>query len=522
MVEIILFFASLAVIIIAGILLNKLRPIVVNERRMKGFYPMSIVALAWIAASAVYILSAPEYFAYTYITRVSFSIVVPYLTFWFVLHFIESPLVRSKATKIFLIAAPAIDLIALLTTPLHKLYFLNLDYPVYPETKLPMGFLFWFHVALIAASVLFFFILLYRYIIKNFRRYPLLIVAGVGILIPFLLNIAFTVEVFGLKYDLSPIGYFVTIMLYMYFTYATYVRNFNATYFRDTMAAITRSPILYAGNFEDAAIMIAEEGCRALNVQCIAVWEFSNDMKQLKRTVSYDTLTKKVASQTIINIANSPKYKERIMAEQFFVVNDIAIPNDLSGSTRDYNPSLCAFIDAPIRIGGEFYGIIRVEQHRCMAYPERREWTSIEQNLTTSLAGFLTVALENVEHKRLEAAVDDANKLLTAVNQAAALLLTTKDDEDAEKNILSCMELVGRANKVDRVHIWKYEYIDGRLHYVCFNTWSKLGDNDTLFKGYKRAFDEGPKWNEHLADGTIISGPISMLPAEDYEFVKSF
>jgi len=128
----------------------------------------------------------------------------------------------------------------------------------------------------------------------------------------------------------------------------------------------------------------------------------------------------------------------------------------------------------------------------------------------------------NVEHKRLVAAVDDANKLLTAVNQAAALLLTTRDEEDAANNLLTCIELVGRANKVDRVHIWKYEYIDSKLHYICFNTWSNLGENDTLFVGYKRAFDEGPKWNEYLADGTVISGPISKLPPEDYEFVKRF
>ena len=78
MVEFILFIVALTVIIVTGFLLFRLRSVVADERRMNGFYPMSVMALVWITASTIDLLSAPDFFAYTYVTKVAFSIIVPY------------------------------------------------------------------------------------------------------------------------------------------------------------------------------------------------------------------------------------------------------------------------------------------------------------------------------------------------------------------------------------------------------------------------------------------------------------
>jgi len=522
MTNMILFSISVIVIIAVGYFLYKLRPVVVDERRTRGFYPMSVIGIAWLTVAAVEYLAAPQHLAYIYVIKTFFVIAATYMAFWFGLNFMESKYLKSRAVKVYLIAAPSLDILMMITSPLHRLYFVNFDRLTGPGNTPETGGLYWLHFLLIIIGVIYFYLQLYRYIKANYSSYPLLIATGIGTLSPVLLRVAFIIETPGFKYDLSPIAYIVVYTLFIYVAYAANIRNFNSTYFRNTMAKITKSPTLYGGVFEEAAVMIAKEGCEALNVQCIVIWEFSENLKQLKRSIAYDTVTRKIADQTRMNLSNSSEYVDLIMSEQVFVVNDISIPNALSGSLRDYNPSLCAYMDAPVRVSGELYGIIRVEQHRCEAYPERREWTSKEQNLVASLASFMTVALENVGRKRLEAAVDEANKLLLAVNQAAAMLLTTKDDEDVESNIHSCMELVGQACKVDRVNIWKYEYINDILHYVCFLSWSKSGEDDTLMEGYKRAYNEGPQWNKLLAAGTCISGPIYKLPQEDYEFIKKF
>ena len=522
MVDLILFIISISVIIATGIILFKMRPVVINERRMRGFFPMSVIALAWMTASIVNQMSAPEFFSYTYVIKMVFIIIVPYFAFWFVLNFTESHLSKSLIMRIYLISIPLLDIIMLVTTPLHRLYFENLDRPVLPATTPPTNFLFWLHVITITIGVMYFYSLLFRYIMRNFRQNPLLLITGFGILIPFLLNLVHIFNLFNIGYDLSPIGYFFTITLFAFFSYASRIRNYNPTYVRDTMAAISRSPVLYAGSFDDAVVMIAKEGCQALHVQCIGIWKFSDDLNTLKKSISYDTRSIKSMVQDSINLWDCNTYKDLITSEQVFIVNDISSPNALSSSIRDYNQGLCAYMDAPIRVGGELYGIIRIEQHRCAAYPQMREWTSEEQNFTSSLASFVTVALENNERKRLEAEVEGANKRLWAVNQAATTLLTTKDDENIETNLMTSMELVGRANNLDRVHIWKNETLDGKLHHICQYIWhgEGVGSLKTAYKGSLFAFDEGPKWGETLMRNESISGPLSKRPVQEQEFVK--
>ncbi|MCL2820471.1 MAG: ATP-binding protein [Oscillospiraceae bacterium] len=651
----ILFYISIAIIPTASIFLYKLRPIVANERRMRGFYPMCVAALAWIAVSTANIFAAPAYFAFTYPAKISLSIIVTFLTFWFILNYIESKLVVSKSMRAFLVFMPAFTIVLLLTTNLHGLFFMNMDYPVAPRIIPQTGFIFWLHYVVLSSLIVYFYIELVTYITKNLRRYPFLIITGIAIIIPYILNLFYIFGLFGAAYDLSPIGYFFTIIPFVYLSYTTYVQNLHTSHFRDTMTAITSSPILYAGVFDDAADLISEEGCKAIDVQSIVVMKFSDDMSTLTRVNTYDTRSQKVLGQSKINLKGNSTYLKLINTKQIFVVDDISVPNALSSSTRDYNPTLCAYMDAPVRVGGELYGILRVEQHRCQAYPEKREWGEKEQNFIAILANFISVALENTDRHRLEAEIDEANKrtmlmldssplctilwdkdlnlvdcneaavrlfglkdkkelfasfletcspelqpdgersnekaghyynlaleeghaifeymhripadgsemptevtiirasydsgdviiaytrdlrehnkmmdglskrdkLLMAVNQAAAMLLTTKDGEDVDENLMASMELVGRANNVDRVHIWKNEAIDGKLYHVCsYNWYNEIGaEKKEMFKDYKLDFDEGPRWHEKLIKGESISGPLSEMSVVEQEFVKPY
>jgi len=412
MIDTTLFFVSIAVIIAIGYILYKIRPVVVNERRMRGFFLMSIAVMAWIAVAAVALLASPEYYSVAYSTKVAFAIIVTYLAFWFILNFTESKYLTSRVVKIYLVSAASIDLLSLFTTSLHKLYFVNLDYPETTNVP-PTSILFWINLAIRIIGVLFFFLQLYKYIVAHFRHYPLLIALGVGVVIPFALNIMYVFNAYGLNRDISPLGYFFTIILFAFFSYSSLVRNYSSTYYRDSMATITKSPVLYSGPLEDAIAMIANEGCKAIDVQCITIWKFSDDMSYITKTMTFSTGVRESATQNIINLSNSPLYKKAIETEQIFIVNDISMMNALSGATRDYNPSLCAYMDSPIRVGGELFGIIRIEQHRCQTYPERREWTTMEQSYIATLASFVSVALENTERHRLEDAIVEANKRTT-------------------------------------------------------------------------------------------------------------
>ena len=523
----VLFVASISIIIVTGFILYKLRPFFADERRMDGFYPLSVAVLAWITAEIVKQLSAPEYFAFTYVISVAFITVMPYFSFWFILNFTESKFRKSKALKIFLLSAPALDILLLSTTGLHGLYYRNLDIPIPPSTIPPTNVLFWIHIGLMAVIVIICYLMLSRFIIKNYSRHPLLIITGIGALIPFLLNIVYTFNLFDMSYDLSPIGYFFTIMLFAFFSYSSKIRNFNPVYYSSTLAEITKSPILYAGNIEEASFLVAEEGCKALDVQCISIWKLSDDEKFLNKIMAYEADYKndiKSCLRESISMEENVEYRDVLFSERVFAISDIRAEDNSDAQPIEDEPSLCAYMDAPIRVGGKLFGVICIEQHRCPSYPERREWTAKEQAFASSLSDLMAFAVENSERHRLEEIVQKTNERMMAVNHAAALLLTTKDNEDVEAKILASMDLVGKANNVDRVHVWKNETIDGTDYHVCIYSWfNEVGKKTkNVFKGYKYAFDEGPQWGDELSKGKSISGPISNRPSMDRRFLKKF
>jgi len=506
-------------------MLYKLRPVFVDEPRMNGFYPMSVMTLAWISVATVELLSTPEYYELLILTKIFYVTVVAYMTFWFILNFIESRLIHSRIMKISLIVIPAIDIIALLTNPFHHLYITDVSAPVSPNTAAPTGILFTIHVSLIALGVLFFYTIFIRYIFRNYRRYPLLFITGVAVLIPFLLNVAHVYGLFGLRYDFSPIGYFLTIVLFAYYSYTTRVRYYNPTYFSNTLSRITKSPVLYGGNLDDTFRMIAEEGCKALNVQCITIWKFSDDMRFLNKLLVYEASETSTMKQNTIDMEKYPVYRDLIMLQREFAVEDVkAMKNPLATSIGSEETTLCAYLDAPIRAGGKTYGVISIEQHRCKSYPERRGWNSKERNFTSSLADFMSFAVESAQRKRLEAAVEYRDKLLEAVNQAASVLLTTDEKTNISDTLNKSMELIGSSIGADRVQLWRNETIDGELHYVLYFQWlSELGNQKADVPIGKRIpYSRIPEWKDTLLNGKHINGPISGVSPIVQELYKEY
>jgi len=399
-VKIVLFFVSLIVIFTTSVLIYKQRLGDAGDRRMAGFYPLCIVTLFWTALDAVKLFSAHEYFAFVFVPKVFVACIVPYICFWFILNFTESKLVKSRLIKSLMITIPALNNLLLFTNPLHRLYFANFDYPD-PSTGTipPAGPFFWVNIAFITIGFLFFYSILFRYVIKNFRRYPFLVITGIGLLVPFLLYIAFAIKLFGLVYDLSPIGFFCTIVLFSYFSYAHRTSKYRQELFNNTLLRITKSPMLSAGNIDEAAEMIAQEGCNAIGANFVGIWKIDGVI--IKNVMLYDLKNGICRPQSEIDISNCPGYIEMLLNERRVVINDIKVPNVFSPIIEHYDPNVCALLDTPIRVNGKLTGIVCVEQHRCEAFPERREWTIEEQNFASSLADLMTIATESAERRAL-------------------------------------------------------------------------------------------------------------------------
>ena len=399
-VKIALFFVSTIVVFLTSILIYRQRLGDTGDRRMRGFYSLCIITLVWIVLDIVKLFAAREYFAYTFVAKVFVACIVPYITFWFILNFTESKLAQSGLIKFILIAIPSLDNLMLVTNPLHKFYFTNFNVPD-PSmgTMPPAGPVFWIHIALITAGVLFFYTILFRYIIRNFRRYPFLIISGIGAVLPFLLNIAFALNLFGITYDFSPIGFFCTIVLFSYFSYSSRARNYRPKIFSDALVRISKSPKLSAGNIDEAAQMIVKEGCIAIGAHHIGIWKLNGTI--LKNTVNYEMKNDKFGLLNDIDLSACPGYIEMLLNERRVVINDVRIPNVFTPILENYNSDICALLDTPVRVNGKLTGVVCVEQSRCDAFPEKREWTIEEQNFASSLADLMTIAIESAERYNL-------------------------------------------------------------------------------------------------------------------------
>jgi len=165
----------------------------------------------------------------------------------------------------------------------------------------------------------------------------------------------------------------------------------------NVLGRITKMPELSTGILGDAAKVIAQEGCHALNTHRVGIWTTTEEVKILKSLAYYDISTGKYAVQDDFDLSSRRQYAELLLSERLIVINDINSPNVLSDVVDGYGPKICAMLDAPIRIDGKLVGVVCIEQDRNDDYPDKRVWTMEEQHFASSLADFMALALAGTE-----------------------------------------------------------------------------------------------------------------------------
>ena len=169
----------------------------------------------------------------------------------------------------------------------------------------------------------------------------------------------------------------------------------------DALTRLAKSPDLSSGNLEEAAKLIACVGAKALGTHRLGIWSISKDMKNLESITYYDSQKDILSVQENFNLERKAPYIEALNAGRLLVIDDVREPNVLSEALDEYGPNICAMLDAPIRIGGQFVGVVCIEQDRCEAYEESRRWTFAEQSFVSSLADFTAIAITAAERSKL-------------------------------------------------------------------------------------------------------------------------
>ena len=127
--------------------------------------------------------------------------------------------------------------------------------------------------------------------------------------------------------------------------------------------------------------------------------------------------------------------------------------------------------------------------------------------------------MDITEKKRMAEALEHRDNLLDAVNHAASVMLTTKE-ETFESSLLYGMETMGYSVGTDRVYIMKNELINGELHFVYRYEWiNEIGRQGTnINKGTTVPYSFDAEWSIKFHQGECMNGQLHSLSPNIQKF----
>ena len=229
----IVFIISLLICCVIAYIMGLLWFSDVRNRRLRSFFLLGMEIFFWTLLNAITMVINIEYFPVIYTLRMVMVCIIPFGVTWFILNFTNSRLSGKLWVRNLLIVLPTLDILFMVTNPLHYFFFADYSYPM--PGRAPI---FWAHIVLTSLTIIIAFAMLIRYIIKGSKDNPLLIITGVGLLIPYTINMLYTFGMIPFPHDLTPIGFFFTFILFVFFSYRSQLFNIKTALFSTTMDSI--------------------------------------------------------------------------------------------------------------------------------------------------------------------------------------------------------------------------------------------------------------------------------------------
>ena len=233
MAVLVIFILSLVICCASAYILGMLWFSDTRNRRLRSFFLLGVVVFAWTLLNAVTMVASGTYFPVIYTLRMTLVCIIPFCITWFILNFASSSLRNRRWVQALLIAVPCADVLCMVSNPLHYLYFANYSYPI--PGRAPI---FWAHTAVDFLFIILAFVILIRFIIKNATTLPILIITVIGMLIPYALNLMYSFGLIRFPHDTTPIGFFVTLLLFVFAAQRAKMFNVRTAMFSSTMDSI--------------------------------------------------------------------------------------------------------------------------------------------------------------------------------------------------------------------------------------------------------------------------------------------
>jgi signal transduction histidine kinase/DNA-binding response OmpR family regulator len=180
---------------------------------LNTFFAMGLVVSTWALFNGFAVLLSEEVYQQLYPYYFVLACIITPLFLLYILHFTESRLAHSRVLIAILIIIIVVDVTALATNPLHHQFIAGYD------GLLPIGGS-WFpiHAILQYIPIILSFIFLFRYIAKNIKKSPLLILIGFAVVLPVVVNAVYSFSLIAFPFDLTPFAFLLMFMLFTFYS----------------------------------------------------------------------------------------------------------------------------------------------------------------------------------------------------------------------------------------------------------------------------------------------------------------
>ena len=192
-----------------------------RNRMVRSFFVLGVITTYLIVFNGITAVVSEQLFPAMLSIGMVFTCALPFALLWFSLHYTKSPLALSTPLLTLSIALPAVDILMMLTTSVHGLYFTDYSFPVPGK-----GILFWVHSAVCLVVVLLAFVRIITHAAKtrSFRSFPFF--AGIGILISASVHTLYALFS-AVDYDLSSICFLLTFLLFAFSVHRSRIFKFR-------------------------------------------------------------------------------------------------------------------------------------------------------------------------------------------------------------------------------------------------------------------------------------------------------
>ena len=193
------------------------------------------------------------------------------------------------------------------------------------------------------------------------------------------------------------------------------------------LCELAKHDAIYTGNLEEALRMITETGSRVLGVERASIWTFNEQGAALELLDLYERTPNRHITGFTLAAQDYPSYFQAIAHEEHaMAVHDA----HADARTREFSHSyltplgIGAMLDAPVRRRGRVVGVLC---HEHVGGP--RSWTTEEVYFSSSLATFMTLALEAHQRREAEQALVLAKEAAEVASRAKSEFLASVSHE---------------------------------------------------------------------------------------------